>query len=243
MLTLLGGVEVMEHRGHRDIAGAVCKLPTDGSENPLWAKMGVTHGETYEDDKVWRKATCPPGWELKPENRLESKLYDDRGRARAVISFKATGYDYWAHSSITPRFSIGRFHPPEPPQPELPEPAPVLELRRNLRYGERGNGPGCWGPIDEYGRPLRHDEIYIERRAPPPPPVVKLMDISLQMEVKDCGKQIFLSKKRRLPNYHRDFDGHVERRDALEPVLRKECEMWLRDQGFPDWQDRGAYWE
>lgn len=100
-------IEDMEARGQRELASQTSQLPTEGSDNPVWAKMGVVFGEKVEGDAIWRKVTLPEGWKVVPTNHsMWSDLKDAKGRKRGGIFYKAAFYD--RSCSITPdrRFNV-----------------------------------------------------------------------------------------------------------------------------------------
>jgi hypothetical protein len=96
-------IEDMEKQGQAELASQSQQLPTDGSKNLAWAKMGVIFGETVKDDPIWRKVTLPKGWSIKPtDHSMHSDLVDEKGRARGGIFYKAAFYDRSA--SIHPKY-------------------------------------------------------------------------------------------------------------------------------------------
>ena len=69
-------------------------LPTDGSDNECWAKMGVIFGEPVKGDPIFRQATLPKGWSKKRTGHsMWSDLVDEQGKKRAAIFYKAAFYD------------------------------------------------------------------------------------------------------------------------------------------------------
>ncbi len=42
------------------------KLPSNGSEHPAWARMGVIVGDIIEDDRCFRHVALPRGWGIVP---------------------------------------------------------------------------------------------------------------------------------------------------------------------------------
>jgi hypothetical protein len=90
-----------EARGQRELAGADV-LPSRGSENPAWVKMGVVFGAKVPGDDLFRRVELPAGWKKVPtDHHLYSHLVDDRGRPRAQIMYKAASYDRDASVHVT----------------------------------------------------------------------------------------------------------------------------------------------
>lgn len=109
-------IEDMEKRGQQQVAAAGgTKLPTEGSDNPAWAKMGVVFGEPVEGDPLFRDATVPQGWRVKATGHsMWSDLVDDKDRKRGSIFYKAAFYDRGAHIHVLRRFSVHEQYSPPP---------------------------------------------------------------------------------------------------------------------------------
>lgn len=101
-------IEDMEKRGQQQVAAAAgTKLPTEGSDNPAWAKMGVVFGEPVEGDPLFRDATLPEGWSVKPtDHSMWLDLVDEKGRKRGAMFYKAAFYDRGAHINPCRRFTV-----------------------------------------------------------------------------------------------------------------------------------------
>jgi hypothetical protein len=111
---LFGGnpraIEAQEARGQRELESST-QLPSKGSDDPAWAKVGVVFGEPTPGDPLFRSVTLPAGWAKKAtEHAMWLKLFDDKGRERARIFYKAAFYDRSAHIMITRRFSVQRVY-------------------------------------------------------------------------------------------------------------------------------------
>lgn len=105
-----GGIEAQEKAGQGQLVHSE-SLPTEGSENPAWAKMGVTFGDPNPRDPMFRPATLPAGWKkVGTDHSMWSKLVDDKGRERATIFYKAAFYDRRAHMGLSRRFRIQRIY-------------------------------------------------------------------------------------------------------------------------------------
>jgi len=97
-------IENQEERGQRELANSDT-LPSEGSNNPAWAKMGVKFGEEVEGDPLFRYVELPPGWTKRgSDHAMHSDLLDDKGRKRAGIFYKAAFYDRKAHIHLSRRF-------------------------------------------------------------------------------------------------------------------------------------------
>lgn len=95
-----------EARGQRELAES-SSLPSEGSDHPAWAKMGVIFGEKVEGDPLFRQATLPKGWKVKAtDHSMWSKLVDEKGRERGSIGYKAAFYDRWALISPERRYIV-----------------------------------------------------------------------------------------------------------------------------------------
>lgn len=99
-------IEGLEARGQREAVHSDT-LPTEGSEDPAWAKMGVRFGEPVPGDDLFRYVELPPGWKkLASDHSMWNKLVDERGRERGSFFYKAAFYDRRAHISVDRRFSV-----------------------------------------------------------------------------------------------------------------------------------------
>jgi hypothetical protein len=102
-------IEDMEAQGQRELTGQTSKLPTKGSENPAWAKMGVIYGKPDPSDPVFSGVQLPAGWKLRPtDHSMWNDLLDDQGRVRAKMFYKAAFYDRSANIRPESRFGLHR---------------------------------------------------------------------------------------------------------------------------------------
>ncbi|MBX6750944.1 MAG: hypothetical protein IRY85_14940 [Micromonosporaceae bacterium] len=86
-------IENMERDGQRQLVAST-DLPTKGSEDPEFAKLGFTFGDPYPDDPLFRPATLPTGWRREgSDHPMWSYIVDDRGRRRVAVFYKAAFYD------------------------------------------------------------------------------------------------------------------------------------------------------
>ena len=89
-----GGIEQQEADGQRDLCRDLVKLPVDGSNDKRLAGMGIVFGDAIPGDGIFRSATVPNGWKLRPtEHSMWSELVDDAGTVRASVFYKAAFYD------------------------------------------------------------------------------------------------------------------------------------------------------
>src|SRR5437868_8417504 len=62
--------------------------------------LGIVLGDPVDDH--FRRVVLPAGWTRKPapDHSMWSYVYDERGRERIAVFFKAAPYDYNAHMRI-----------------------------------------------------------------------------------------------------------------------------------------------
>ena len=88
-------------------------LPRDGTtgkDEANWKALGFILGDNVPDDDLFRYAKMPPGWEKKvadPSDPRHMALFDEKGRRRAFIFYKAAFYDRSANVYLTRRFRTG----------------------------------------------------------------------------------------------------------------------------------------
>lgn len=234
----------LEDRGEND----KIRLPTNGSKDPIWKKFGIIYGE--KADELFRWATVPKGWKIERTGHyMYSDLLDDKGRKRALIMYKGMAYDRCASISPNRRFRIDRiFHPLEP-LPPRPEPKRVMRTDLYYVYPDqfmggwpRGNGQGIVA-YDKKGRPVSDDEMWKYERVPEPPRKPHKNDTSVQFEVKDGGRQVFVTEEFALPDSQSEPKRHHDKLEKKEKILREVCLRWLAEQGYTDIDDFAAYWD
>lgn len=96
-LPIFGGsssaIERMEAEGQRQLLES-CDLPTQGSDDPEFARLGFTFGEPHAHDPMFRPATLPEGWKREgTDHAMHSKILDELGRERVGVFYKAAFYD------------------------------------------------------------------------------------------------------------------------------------------------------
>jgi hypothetical protein len=100
-------IEDQEARGQDELVRQTSQLPTEGSANPAWEKMGVVFGGCVSGDELWRRVTLPEGWSLKKtEHSMWSHLVDVRGCVRGKVFYKAASYDRRATIYLVPRYQV-----------------------------------------------------------------------------------------------------------------------------------------
>jgi hypothetical protein len=83
----------MEKQGQQQLV-ASCDLPTKGSDDPEFLRLGFTFGEPYEHDPLFRPATLPTGWRKdSTDHSMHVKIVDELGRERVSVFYKAAFYD------------------------------------------------------------------------------------------------------------------------------------------------------
>lgn len=109
-------IEEQEAQGQREAVHSDT-LPSRGSEDPAWAKMGVRFGEPVPGDALFRYVELPRGWKKEATGHsMWNKLVDDRGRERGSFFYKAAFYDRDAHINIVRRFSVRSEYVSAPPR-------------------------------------------------------------------------------------------------------------------------------
>lgn len=115
MLLLLAGplgggspdfIYEMEKQGQKELASQNSRLPSEGSTDPIWEKLGFKWGDPVDGDPLFRNVEMPAGWSIKPTNHdMHSDLLDDKGRKRGSVFYKAAFYDRKAMLHTAPRYS------------------------------------------------------------------------------------------------------------------------------------------
>ncbi len=105
-------IERSEARGQQELVNSEV-LPTKwmhGSKKETLEQFGVIFGDIVEGDEMFQNVTLPVGWEKKAtEHSMWSELYDDKGRKRASIFYKAAFYDRSAHISLATRYTYSGY--------------------------------------------------------------------------------------------------------------------------------------
>jgi hypothetical protein len=96
-LPMFGGsaraIERMEADGQRQLLES-CDLPTEGSDDPEFLRLGFTFGDPHKDDPLFRPATLPKGWKRAgTDHAMHSNIVDELGRERVGVFYKAAFYD------------------------------------------------------------------------------------------------------------------------------------------------------
>ncbi len=101
-------IERQEAQGQRLLVQSET-LPVDiidGKKEDL-EKSGIKFLGEVPGDKLFQFAELPEGWKKQATNHsMWSKLFDDKGRERASIFYKAAFYDRAAHLSIKRRYNV-----------------------------------------------------------------------------------------------------------------------------------------
>lgn len=108
------GIIAQEKAGQTELAknGRNAQLPKDCSDacRKALEAAGVKFWEPVSGDPLFRHATLPEGWEIKPtDHDMYSDLLDEQGRKRASVGYKAAFYDRWAMLSSCRRFEAGYY--------------------------------------------------------------------------------------------------------------------------------------
>ncbi len=112
-----GAIERSEARGQELLVNSET-LPHkfNSGTREQFEKMGIVFGEKADD--IFSFVTLPQGWKkVATDHSMWSKLFDEQGRERASIFYKAAFYDRDAFLNISRRFSysyrpvLGYEHP------------------------------------------------------------------------------------------------------------------------------------
>lgn len=107
-----GGVARQEKEGQETLAG-FDRLPVNGMSNRRHLeRLGFVVHEPVDD--IFTRVTPPPGWTLvATDHPMWSMLFDDKGRKRGSVFYKAAFYDRSAHMRLDPRYRIDRVYFPD----------------------------------------------------------------------------------------------------------------------------------
>lgn len=101
-----GAIENMEAQGQEELVASEV-IPSDFrkfGEADLTA-LGFVLGPPDPNDPMFRPATFPEGWSVKPtDHSMWSHVVDAKGRQRFSIFYKAAYYDRHAHMLANSRF-------------------------------------------------------------------------------------------------------------------------------------------
>lgn len=99
-----GEVERMESAGQRQLVEST-DLPTKGSHDPEFLRLGFTFGDPHPHDPLFRPATLPEGWtRAGTDHAMHSKVLDGLGRERVSVFYKAAFYDRRANMRLNTVF-------------------------------------------------------------------------------------------------------------------------------------------
>lgn len=105
-----GGIEASEARGQQHLCQS-SQLPREiklVSYDDLEKSWGLTVQQpTAGDDELFYTVSLPAGWTMKPtEHSMHNSLFDDKGRKRASVFYKAAFYDRKAFMTVLPRYRV-----------------------------------------------------------------------------------------------------------------------------------------
>lgn len=151
--TMPGGIEAQESAGQAMLVAAE-QLPKEctGATREQLVALGFWFGADV--DEIFVTARLPPGWQkVAGENAYWSRIYDEKGRERASIFYKAAFYDRRAHMSMSRRYSVGSYfdHPTDPKRHQTQ----VLDGQRVIRVigdSDRQAGYEVQSAHEEAGR-------------------------------------------------------------------------------------------
>lgn len=101
-----GGIEAQEAAGQATfVASAILPRQMKGTTREQLVAIGFVFGEDIND--LFVACQLPPGWEKhRGDHSMWSYLFDDKGRKRAAIFYKAAFYDERADVRFEPRYSV-----------------------------------------------------------------------------------------------------------------------------------------
>jgi hypothetical protein len=104
-----GGIEAQEAAGQAMLCAAA-QLPKEmhGCTREQLEAIGFKFGADV--DELFVTCTLPPGWKKQAtEHSMYSDLFDEKGRKRASIFYKAAFYDRRADLSLSRRYSVNGY--------------------------------------------------------------------------------------------------------------------------------------
>lgn len=101
-----GGIEAQEKRGQSAFVQSMT-LPKRGAEDRApWESLGFKFGEDADD--IFVNVEFPKGWAKRAtDHSMWSEIFDDKGRKRAGVFYKAAFYDRSAHVAMERRYRVG----------------------------------------------------------------------------------------------------------------------------------------
>jgi len=99
-----GGIEAQEARGQKQLVSSFTRLPKD-MDLETAKRVGFKILEPADD--IFMTVEAPTGWELRPtDHSMWSEIFDDQGRKRGSVFYKAAFYDRSAHGNLISRYQI-----------------------------------------------------------------------------------------------------------------------------------------
>jgi hypothetical protein len=99
-------IERQERDGQRQLVNSD-RLPSDHGDDAPWLALGFAFGDPDPDDPMFMPATLPPGWKREgSDHAMWSYIFDDLGRRRVAIFYKAAFYDRSAFARLE---SVGNY--------------------------------------------------------------------------------------------------------------------------------------
>lgn len=109
MAMVPGGIEAQEAAGQAMLMASQ-QLPHPGRDRELFEALGFVFGSPI--DELFVSATLPPGWTKKAsEHSMNSGIFDEQGRERANVFYKAAFYDRRADMTLYPRYRFRAYEP------------------------------------------------------------------------------------------------------------------------------------
>lgn len=103
-------IENQEAQGQRDLV-ASSKLPKkSGQDRSVFEEMGIVFGDDVDD--LFVSVTLPKGWTKEAsDHSMHSSVYDDKGRERIGVFYKAAFYDRKASMHANTRYNYDTKYP------------------------------------------------------------------------------------------------------------------------------------
>jgi hypothetical protein len=117
-----GAIERQEARGQEKLCNAAISLlstnvrcghkgPNVDNPKKVLESWGIKVGEPKSGDEIFTECELPEGWKLKPsDHSMWNYLFDEHGRKRASMFYKAACYDRSTHIDLNSRFTIHRYY-------------------------------------------------------------------------------------------------------------------------------------
>lgn len=105
-----GGIEAQEKRGQEALVNPSNMPAQMWPSRVAFETVGFVFGDVI--DRLFLKATLPPGWTREgTSHSMHSNILDAQGRRRVGIFYKAAFYDQRADASLVCRYKVETLYP------------------------------------------------------------------------------------------------------------------------------------